>query len=131
MKVVINACHGGFGLSMKAAEWLRDRAQVDAVKEFTDRTAWDEKERAQGGMSPISHGLYSGWLDPNGFMGSSWLSGIPRTDPLLLECVMALGEAANGKFANLRVVEIPDGVEYEISEYDGIEHIAEAHRTWS
>jgi hypothetical protein len=30
----------------------------------------------------------------------------------------------------LRIVEIPDGVEWHISEYDGIEHIAENHRTW-
>jgi hypothetical protein len=29
------------------------------------------------------------------------------------------------------VVEIPDGTDYEISEYDGNEHIAEKHRTWA
>jgi hypothetical protein len=25
---------------------------------------------------------------------------------------------------------VPDGVDWELSEYDGIEHVAEAHRTW-
>jgi hypothetical protein len=28
------------------------------------------------------------------------------------------------------VVEIPDGVEWEIAEYDGLEWVAEKHRTW-
>ena len=28
-------------------------------------------------------------------------------------------------------VEIPDGVQWEIDEYDGGERVAECHRTWS
>jgi hypothetical protein len=32
--------------------------------------------------------------------------------------------------AELKVVESPDDVEWEIEEYDGIEWIAEVHRTW-
>ncbi len=122
MKVVINDCFGGFSLSMKAAGWLRDRGHPKAVEEF--------KERTQGGMSPRSPGLFSGWLDPNGFSGSSWLRDIDRAAPLLLECLAELGAEANGEGAKLKIVEIPDGIEYEIEEYDGSEHIAEAHRTW-
>ena len=54
-----------------------------------------------------------------------------RTDPKLVECVENLGEdAASGIFAELRVVEIPDGIEYEISNYDGLETIHETHRSW-
>jgi len=34
-------------------------------------------------------------------------------------------------FADLKIVEIPDGTNYEIDEYDGNEHVAEVHRTWS
>jgi len=30
----------------------------------------------------------------------------------------------------LRIIEIPDGVEWQIEEYDGDEWIAEKHRTW-
>jgi hypothetical protein len=45
--------------------------------------------------------------------------------------VEELGDKASGQFAELVVVEIPDGVDYEIDEYDGNEHIAEKHRTWS
>jgi hypothetical protein len=44
--------------------------------------------------------------------------------------VLELGEAANGRCAELKVVEIPDDVEWQIEEYDGLEWVAEKHRTW-
>jgi hypothetical protein len=37
----------------------------------------------------------------------------------------------NGDFAELKVVEIPDDVQWQIEEYDGKEWIAEKHRTWN
>lgn len=56
---------------------------------------------------------------------------IKRNDPILVEIVEQLGEAANGDFAELKVVEIPDDVQWQIQEYDGDEWIAEKHRTWN
>lgn len=57
---------------------------------------------------------------------------IERNDPILLQVIDQLGiEACTGTYAALRVIEIPDGVDWEIEEYDGKEHVAEAHRTWS
>ena len=53
-----------------------------------------------------------------------------RSNPKLVEVVEKLGAEANGRWANLRVVNIPDGAEYEIDEYDGIETIHEKHRSW-
>ena len=53
-----------------------------------------------------------------------------RTDPKLVECVETLGDVASGQLAELKVVEIPDDVEWEIHNYDGLEWIAEVHRTW-
>ena len=53
-----------------------------------------------------------------------------RTDPKLIKCVEKLGEKANGRYADLRVVEIPDDVVWEISSYDGIETVEEIHRSW-
>jgi hypothetical protein len=54
----------------------------------------------------------------------------PRADPLLVRVVEELGEEANGSFAKLKVVEIPDGVDYQIDDYDGVESIHEKHRSW-
>ena len=50
---------------------------------------------------------------------------------MLVDVVERLGKKANGESAELKVVEIPDGVEYEIDEYDGVESIHEKHRSWS
>lgn len=59
-----------------------------------------------------------------------WGTSISRNDPLLIEIVERLGKAANGKFGELKIVEIPDGVDWEIEEYDGNEWVSEVHRTW-
>ena len=59
-----------------------------------------------------------------------WYRDANRDDPYLVQVVEEMGEAAAGNFAELMVVEIPADVNWEINEYDGIEHIAEVHRTW-
>ncbi len=69
------------------------------------------------------------------FMGLDWdgyghLSDLSRDDPKLVECVEKLGSKASGNLAELSVVEIPDNVPFTIKEYDGIEWVAEEHRTW-
>jgi hypothetical protein len=102
-KIVINACHGGFGLSKEA---------VDIYC-------------ARKGMNP---GV---WNNTWKYYEDFFQGQIDRADPLLIEVVETLGTNANGECANLRIVEIPDGVEWTICEYDGSEWVAEAHRTWS
>ncbi len=56
---------------------------------------------------------------------------IQRNDPVLVKIVEDLGAEANGDYAKLKVVEIPDDVDWAIDEYDGKEWVAEKHRTWS
>lgn len=53
-----------------------------------------------------------------------------RTDSKLIECVEALGADADGDYAYLVVVEIPDDVNWRIHNYDGQETIHEVHRSW-
>jgi hypothetical protein len=55
-----------------------------------------------------------------------------RDDPDLVFAVESLGgKAAHGCYnGELKVVEIPDDVEFYIEDYDGRERVAEAHRTW-
>lgn len=55
---------------------------------------------------------------------------LDRTDPILVQVVDEMGTAANGRCASLKIVEIPDGVEWHIDEYDGAESIHEDHRSW-
>jgi hypothetical protein len=56
---------------------------------------------------------------------------IPRDCPVLVEMIEEQGTAVNGGFADLKIVEVPDDVKWDIHEYDGNEHVAERHRTWS
>lgn len=55
---------------------------------------------------------------------------IERNDPLLVQVVEEMGAQADGFCAKLRIVEIPDDVQWHVAEYDGSEWIAENHRTW-
>jgi len=82
------------------------------------------------GLSEEAEEVYrtkSGIVDDESF----WGRNIPRNDPILIEIVETMGEASFGHFAKLRVVDIPDDVEWQIEEYDGSEWVAEKHRTWS
>jgi hypothetical protein len=92
MKVVVNRCYGGFGLSEKAYRELD--------------LEWD------------------------GYGYAYNYGNKERTDPKLIEVVEKLGEEANGEFAFLKVIEIPDDIEWFIDDYDGVETIREKHRSW-
>ena len=90
MKVVINSCYGGFGLSNKA---------LDMYKQLSNKSE-----------------VYAYELD--------------RTDPILIQVVETLGAEADGSCANLRIVEIPDDITWEITKHAGIESVEEVHRKW-
>ena len=91
MKVVINVCYGGFGLS---------QAVYDRYNELTGKNV-------------------------------EYHFDITRDDTVLVQVVEELGQEANTRYSELRVVEIPDGTSWYIHEYDGKEEIHETHRSWS
>lgn len=103
MKVVINKCYGAFCLSNLALERIYSRS---------------------------SH-LINLSQDSKDF----------RSNPVVVQVVEEMGKASWGKEpdsqftfspkdSELRVVEIPNGIEWHIAQYDGLEWIAEDHRTW-
>jgi len=53
-----------------------------------------------------------------------------RTNPELIKVIKKLGKKANGTCADLKIVKIPNDIEWSIEEYDGIEWVAEKHRIW-
>jgi hypothetical protein len=81
------------------------------------------------GLSPESLHEYKKRADIN--IDDFWIWEIPRNCPHLVEMVEEGGTDVNDRYSYLKVVEIPDDVEWEICEYDGLEWIAEKHRTWS
>lgn len=139
MKVVVNRCYGGFGLSDKACEMVMKRKGLDCfrykqtkynfldgVNEYTRCEKYDNND------------IFINYLTvdlgekvdkfPN---ETYWYCGnLDRDDVDLIAVVEELGEEANGKFSKLEVVEIPDGIDWEIDDYDGMETIEEVHRSW-
>lgn len=55
---------------------------------------------------------------------------VARDDPYLVKIVQDLKEDAYGRYAELKIVEVPADVVWTIDEYDGLEWVAEKHRTW-
>jgi hypothetical protein len=67
----------------------------------------------------------AGVTDPNFYY---W--DIPRECPHLVAMIEEQGTAINGDYSSLKIVEVPDDVNWYIEEYDGREWVAERHRTW-
>jgi hypothetical protein len=121
MKVVINRCFGGFGLSDQAFELFMTKKGIefDKVPSKHSFRSGESDYYIKGHAGEDEHFLYYFDLCQD------------RSDPMLVEVVEELGDKANGWAAELFIVEIPDDVKWHIHEYDGIEHVAEDHRTWS
>jgi len=117
MKVVINSCFGGFGLSDAAFEEFLTRKGI----------AWEKQDDKYGyGMNHYKAGHLG---DDEHYLGSFDMVN-DRADPDLVAVVEQLGKEANSKYSELKIVDIPDDVKWFIVEYDGLEHVAEEHRTW-
>lgn len=53
-----------------------------------------------------------------------------RDCPFLVSLVRELGKEANGPYADLKVVEIPAHIRWEIFNSNGVEEIREAPKSW-
>ncbi len=151
MKVVINTCYGGFGLSPEALKEIAflqgrechffrtdgyglgvkyipldiEKDDIPLVTFAFDITnpneVFGKEERDKDGTYTTQNAKYKLHSINDDF---------ERNDPILVQVVEQLGEKADGRFAELKVVEIPDDVEWEIEEYDGTEWIREVSRRW-
>ena len=114
MKIVINDCHGGFGLSDKAKEHYAKIKGIDIE---------GRKAKAPFFNDQIDY-FYAG--TDKMFTDHS----LERNDPALIQTVEELVNDANDWGSELKIVDIPEDVKWQIEEYDGLEHVAEQHRTW-
>ncbi|NJO00331.1 MAG: hypothetical protein HC880_00445 [Bacteroidia bacterium] len=125
MKIVINKCYGGFSISLEAARYMAKRGSKIAQAEVNNYDDKFNNPDKQDSCEKKYGVAFYGYGYEDGF------NGYERNDPLLIEAVEKLGKKSYGRNAELEVVDIPDGVDWVIQEYDGIEWIAEKHRTWS
>lgn len=144
MKVVINACFGGFSLSPEGERaYLAKKGKTPYFykqTKYSFRYGVNEYTRLD---APENDLFYHTLLKDLGPVFSEFPEGddlyfscrdIERNDPDLIAVIEEIGAGhrtgASGQCAELKIVEIPDGTEYFIEEYDGNEHIAEVHQTW-
>ena len=120
-KIAINRCFGGFGLSDEAFEKLLTRKGIAFEKVVsTERISlFGATYFNAGHAGEDDHYLYEHMFCDK------------RDDPDLIAVIEEMGEAANGFAAEIKIMEIPSDVEWHVAEYDGLEHVAENHRTWS
>ena len=112
MKLVLNKCYGGFSLSQKG------------VALYFELQGWTLVTEDELAFCPMHYKDKKSdknyWYDRN----------LKRNDPILLQVVETLGDEANGIYAKLEVIEIPDDIDWEINDYDGYEYVEEKHRSW-
>lgn len=147
MKIVINKCHGGFGISEQAVlryfelkgekVWVRQDPSWKWSKQYS-LVPFEERLDKDFDATTFSP---PDWHDMTLDQRRNWNEtyrnqtfserDIARDDPFLVQVVEELGKLADGSHSELKVVTIPDDVEWQIDEYDGSEWVAEKHRTWS
>jgi hypothetical protein len=147
MKVVINRCFGGFGLSPEALLWLYKKSfdfegfkykveeyfgDLESDKPLSFKESLKKWKEYKSSKKKDKDSLFVTVFTPDEKHVLSYeRSEKFRTHPLVIECVEKLKGKADGACADLKIVEIPDGVDWYINEYDGLESINESHRSWS
>lgn len=129
MKIILNKCFGGFGISKEGYELYAKKKGLNLYiyesefkygkfiyKKTNDTSIMNDYFiKDMGDNVEISDKDYKKYL--------LYLNEKYRQDPTLIEVVEELKDKASGRFGDLEVVEIPDNCYYKIDEYDGVETI--------
>lgn len=130
-KIVYNACYGGFGLSEEAIILY---AKIKGTSIFPEKnngltTYWTIPPEEREGKVIEDNKWYSCSLEERQASNAFYKAHViydrdfERDDPVLVQVVEELGDAANGFCAKLRIADIPAGTPYRIDEYDGFESV--------
>ena len=141
-KVILNKCYGGFDVSIETYKLYAKKKGLNLY--FYDYD-YDYSEGIQDIYKKIGEPNDTRYFlhcfikdmgdnvvisDDDYKKYSLWLNRDYREDPTLIEVVEELGEKASSPYSNLRIVEIPDDLDYVIDDDDGIETLHEKVREW-
>lgn len=131
MKIILNKCYGGFDVSDRAYELYAEKKGISLYRYWDDY----KNEKMYKGSGLVTYYFTKDFGDSVEKDKIDWsaylyLDNGHRDDPTLVEVVEELGKKASGSYGNLVVVEIPDGMDYVIDDYDGIETLHENVRVW-
>jgi len=134
MKIVINGCYGGFGLSKLAIqEYLKLKGKKAYFYKYEKGNFRKLKEKESAWSSVLTLTKDYGDVIKGKYKNEDYFyyGAIERDDPDLVKVVEKLKEKVDENFSKLKVVEIPDNIQYVINDYDGMESIHEEHESWS
>lgn len=135
-KVILNKCFGGFGLSKEAYELYAKKkgisvfhyTQENLKKEIYTYATDDNRTFDFYFTKDFGDNVYISDEDFKEYFLN--LDEKFREDKTLIEVVEELGEKANAFYSNLKIVEIPDDLDYVIDNYDGIETLRQKVKEW-
>jgi hypothetical protein len=134
-KVVYNACYGGFSLS---------EAGMRRYAELKGMAIYPEHDTKFASLGMITYWTVPPEKRVDPLEGEAWHAAtmeerqahnaayiaqtigcrdFDRDDPILVQVVEELGDAANGRAAKLKIEDVPAGMLYRIDEYDGAESV--------
>lgn len=141
-KVILNKCYGGFGASYLAHKlYAKKKYNVDEIFIYK----WTKNGYVKICSDTIDKKLFRFYSfysikDFGDFITHEERDKIKdsflllddkyREDPIFIEVVEELGEKANTFCSDLKIVEIPDDLDYVIDDYDGIETLHQKVQEW-
>lgn len=159
-KIVINNCFGGFSVSPEIAiELFKIENKLEKVFIYSsinegecdsimydyariDNVSFDKFGRFKNDML-MNFEVYLSSENIGTFIKHNQLKNtvskylltamqeIDRENIHLIDMIAKFGvDRCSGEYSNLKVVEIPSDIEYQIEDCDGNEWIAEKHRIW-
>lgn len=130
MKIAINVSYGGFRLSNEC---------IMRYFELQNKPVWFQNDyvflvppcehiynkRYNDNIQNIDTSFEKKWREQSFFPKE-----IDRSDPFLIKAIQELGLKASGWGSYIKIVDIPDDVDWMICESEGKEWVAEKHRIW-
>jgi len=126
MEIVINSCYGGFGVSINVLKELY-KMKSSCIKIVPIKEYFKDYPDKNSIIKFHEHLK----IKNNIIMLDDKDDNTIRVNKDLIKIIKKLRKKADGEYAELKIIKIPNNIEWAIEEYDGFEYITEKHRTWN
>lgn len=133
MKIILNKCFGGFGVSGAGLDLYAQKKGIILCPYRTIKGV--EGVLTRGNLMNYDYCFTKDLGERLCLAQADWdalflLDASHRQDETLIEVVEELGEKASGFYAKLKIVDIPDDLDYVIEDYDGFETLHQRVQIW-